>query len=130
MKNLIKILLFISVGVVFSQEKTYNFTEKQILGFTKEITDLQVKDSLNTKIINDLNSIIKELEESAQTDSVIVVNKDKTIADLKEKSKLIEKKVKLVKPSWYENKWLYFVYGAGIVGIPAYNIGKGINWFK
>ena len=127
MKNLIKILLFIGVGVVFSQEKTYNFTEKQILGFTKEITDLQVKDSLNTKIINDLNSIIKNLEESAQTDSVIIVNKDKTIADLEEKSKLIEKKVKLVKPSWYENKWLYFTYGVVSVAVPVYLAGQLIN---
>ena len=25
---------------------------------------------------------------------------------------LTEKKVKLVKPSWWENKWLYFGYGA------------------
>ena len=127
MKNLIKILLFVGVGVVFSQEKTINFTEKQILGITKEITDLQVKDSLNTKIINDLNSIIKELEESAQTDSVIVVNKDKTITELKEKSKLIEKKVKLVKPSWYENKWLYFTYGVVSVAVPVYLAGQLTN---
>ena len=47
-----------------------------------------------------------------------------------EQIKLLEKKEKLVEPSWYENKWLYFVYGAGIVGIPAYNIGKGIDWIK
>ena len=125
MKNLIKILLL--VGLVFSQEKTYNFTEKEVLGFTKEITDLQVKDSLNTKIINDLNSIIKNLEESAQTDSVIIVNKDKTIADLEEKSKLIEKKVKLVKPSWYENKWLYFTYGVVSVVVPVYLAGQVTN---
>ena len=127
MKNLIKILLLVSVGMGFSQEKTYNFTEKQILGITKEITDLQVKDSLNTKIINDLNSIIKNLEESAQTDSVIIVNKDKTIADLEEKSKLIEKKVKLVKPSWYENKWLYFIYGVVSVAVPVYLAGQLTN---
>ena len=125
MKNLIKILLL--VGLVFSQEKTFNFTEKEVLGFTKEITDLQVKDSLNTKIINDLNSIIKNLEESAQTDSVIIVNKDKTIADLKEKSKLLEKKVKLVKPSWYENKWLYFTYGVVSVVVPVYLAGQVTN---
>ena len=25
---------------------------------------------------------------------------------------LTETKVKLVKPSWYENKWLYFGYGS------------------
>ena len=29
-----------------------------------------------------------------------------------EQLKLTEQKVKLVKPSWYENKWLYFGYGA------------------
>ena len=125
MKNLIKILLL--VGLVFSQEKTFNFTEKEVLGFTKEITDLQVKDSLNTKIINDLNSIIKNLEESAQIDSVIMSKLDKTIADLEEKSKLIEKKVKLVKPSWYENKWLYFTYGVVSVAVPVYLAGQLTN---
>ena len=31
---------------------------------------------------------------------------------LDEQLKLTEKKVKLVKPSWFENKWLYFGYGA------------------
>jgi len=127
MKNLIKILLFVSVGMGFSQEKTFNFTEKQILGFTKEIMDLQVKDSLNTKIINDLDSIIKELEENAQTDSEIIVNKDKTIAELKEKSKLLEKKVKFVNPSWYENKWLYFTYGVVSVVVPVYLAGQLTN---
>ena len=127
MKNLIKILLFVSVGMGFSQEKTFNFTEKQILGFTKEIMDLQVKDSLNTKIINDLDSIIKELEASAQIDSVIIVNKDKTIVDLEEKSKLLEKKVKFVKPSWYENKWLYFGYGVVSVVVPVYLAGQLTN---
>ena len=25
---------------------------------------------------------------------------------------MTEEKAKLVKPSWYENKWLYFGYGA------------------
>tara|TARA_Y100001951_G_C11234597_1_gene236668 strand:+ start:102 stop:479 length:378 start_codon:yes stop_codon:yes gene_type:complete len=125
MKNLIKILLL--VGLVFSQEKTFNFTEKEVLGFTKEITDLQVKDSLNTKIINDLNSIIKELEKSAQIDSVIMSKLDKTIVDLKEKSNLLEKKVKFVKPSWYENKWLYFTYGVVSVVVPVYLAGQLTN---
>ena len=81
MKNLIKILLL--VGVVFSQEKTFTFTESEILGFTKQITDLQVKDSLNTKTIKDLNSIIKLLEQNAQTDSLIIANKDLSIEVLK-----------------------------------------------
>ena len=93
MKNLIKILLF--VGVVFSQEKTFTFTESEILGFTKQITDLQVKDSLNTKTIKDLESIMKLLEQNAQTDSLIIANKDLSIQVLKERSEILEKKVKL-----------------------------------
>ena len=90
MKNLIKILLF--VGVVFSQEKTFTFTESEILGFTKQITDLQVKDSLNTKTIKDLESIMKLLEQNAQTDSLIIANKDLSIQVLKERSEILEKK--------------------------------------
>ena len=31
---------------------------------------------------------------------------------LEEDVNLTEKKTKLVKSSWYENKWLYFGYGA------------------
>ena len=30
---------------------------------------------------------------------------------LKDTTKLLEQKVKLVQPKWYENKWLYFTYG-------------------
>ena len=109
MKNLIKILVF--TGIVFSQEKTYTFTESEILGFTKQITDLQLAVCLDSLTIKDLESIIKLLEQNAQTDSLIITNKDLSIDVLKERSEILEKKVKLVKPSWYENKWLYFTYG-------------------
>ena len=125
MKNLIKILLF--VGMVISQEKTFTFTESEILGFTKQITDLQVKDSLNTKTIKDLNSIIKLLEQNAQTDSLIIANKDLSIEVLKERSEILEKKVKLVKPSWYENKWLYFTYGVIMTATSVNLAGQIVN---
>ena len=35
---------------------------------------------------------------------------------LEEEIKLLEEKTKLVKPSWYENKWLYFGYGS-VLGV-------------
>jgi hypothetical protein len=111
--------------VIFSQEKTFTFTESEILGFTKQITDLQVKDSLNTKTIKDLESIMKLLEQNAQTDSLIIANKDLSIQVLKERSEILEKKVKLVKPSWYENKWLYFTYGV-IMTVTSVNLAGQI----
>jgi hypothetical protein len=103
--------LFLFVGFLFSQEKTYTFTEKEILGFTNEIKRLEVKDSLNTILISDLEKIGTKLEDNARTDSTLLSFKDLQIGLLKEEIELYKRKVKLVKPKWYENKWLYFGYG-------------------
>ena len=105
----LSLLLF--VGFLFSQEKTYTFTEKEILGFTNEIKRLEVKDSLNTILISDLEKIGTKLEDNARTDSTLLSFKDLQIGLLKEEIELYKRKVKLVKPKWYENKWLYFGYG-------------------
>ena len=105
----ISLLLF--VGFLFSQEKTYTFTEKEILGFTNEIKRLEVKDSLNTILISDLEKISVKLEDNARTDSTLLSFKDLQIGLLNEEIELYKRKVKLVKPKWYQNKWLYFGYG-------------------
>ena len=105
----ISLLLF--VGLLFSQEKTYTFTEKEILGFTNEIKRLEVKDSLNTILISDLEKIGVRLEDNARTDSTLLSFKDLQIDLLNQEIELYKRKVKLVKPKWYENRWLYFGYG-------------------
>ena len=105
----LSLLLF--VGFLFSQEKTYTFTEKEILGFTNEIKRLEVKDSLNTILISDLEKINVKLEDNAKTDSTLLSFKDLQIGLLNEEIELYKRKVKLVKPKWYQNKWLYFGYG-------------------
>jgi hypothetical protein len=46
--------------------------------------------------------------------------KDEQIESLKEQNEANEELAKLAKPSWYENKWLYFGYGAAAVIIPTY----------
>ena len=42
---------------------------------------------------------------------MLIANKTNQINLLKDTNKLLEQKVKLVQPKWYENKWLYFTYG-------------------
>ena len=42
---------------------------------------------------------------------MLIANKTTQINLLKDTNKLLEQKVKLVQPKWYENKWLYFTYG-------------------
>jgi hypothetical protein len=113
MRYFIYILL---MGALFSQEvvdepKTYTFTEQEVLGFTNEIKELQLKDSLNVSLVMDLEEQIKLYEENSYIDSMLISNKTTQINLLKDTNKLLEQKVKLVQPKWYENKWLYFTYG-------------------
>tara|TARA_X000000368_G_scaffold370624_1_gene319935 strand:+ start:523 stop:900 length:378 start_codon:yes stop_codon:yes gene_type:complete len=118
----ISLLLF--VGLLFSQEKTYTFTEEQVLGFTNEIKRLEVKDSLNTIMISDLEKINVRLEDNSKTDSTLLSFKDLQIGLLNEEIELYKRKVKLVKPKWYENKWLYFGYGAFGVSTSVWLTGQ------
>ena len=87
------ILLFLSVGLsqtTFTDEEVVNL-ENQFLQLEFKVDSLSTQDSLKTLEVDLLNKKIVLLEE-----------------DLK----MTEEKAKLVKPSWYENKWLYFGYGA------------------
>ena len=112
MRYIIYILL---IGSLFSQEvnetKTYTFTEEEVLGFTNTIKELELKDSLNVSLVDDLESQIKLFEENSVVHSMLIANKTLQINLLKDTNKLLEQKVKLVRPKWYENKWLYFTYG-------------------
>ena len=109
------IIYILFVGLLFAQDvqepKTYSFTEEQVLGFTNAIKELELKDSLNVSLVGDLESQLQLFEENSAIDSMLIANKTLQINLLKDTNKLLEQKVQLVKPKWYENKWLYFTYG-------------------
>jgi len=44
-------------------------------------------------------------------DSIVINNQDSLITDLELQVKNYKNYSKNVKPSWYENKWLYYSYG-------------------
>ena len=73
----------------FTDEEMVNL-ENQFLQLEFQIDSLSTQDSLKTLEVDLLN---------------------KKIVLLQEDLKMTEEKAKLVKPSWYENKWLYFGYG-------------------
>jgi len=112
MKKLL-LLLFISVG--FSQT---TFTDEEIINLENDfiylenmVDSLSYQDSLKALMIETL-----KLE-------IDLSNKEIELLD--EQLKLTEKKVKLVKPSWFENKWLYFGYGA-VLGYAVTTLGNQI----
>ena len=96
------ILLFVTIG--FSQT---TFTDEEIINLENDfiylenmVDSLAFEDSLKTILVSTL-----EEELDLTKEELILTN---------EQLALTEKKVKLVKPSWWENKWLYFGYGSAL----------------
>ena len=104
------------------------FTEAEALEMIKQrdaqweskLLKLEAIDSVKTIQIGQYEDLVKELEDQTNIDSSLLVQKDEQIESLKEQNEANKKLVKLEKPSWYENKWLYFGYGAAAVIIPTY----------
>ena len=96
------ILLFLSVGLsqtTFTDEEIINL-ENDFIYLENMVDSLVFEDSLKTILVTTL-----EEELDLTKEELILTN---------EQLALTEKKVKLVKPSWWENKWLYFGYGSAL----------------
>ena len=94
------ILLFLSVGLsqtTFTDQEMINL-ENDFIYLENKVDSLAYQDSLKAIMITTL-----EEEHKITNEELKLTNEQLT---------LTEKKVKLVKPSWWENKWLYFGYGA------------------
>ena len=95
-------------------------TDEQVLSIANQIKELQYSDSTKSVQIVIYEDLVKEYEEQRNIDSLLIVAKQKQIESLRAQNEANEKLVKLSKPSWYENKWLYFRYGAAAVIVPTY----------
>jgi len=102
---------------LFSQT---TLTDEQVLGIANQIKELQYSDSTKLVQIKIYEGLVNQYEEQMNLDSLIIVAKDKQIVSIEAQNEAYIKKAKLAKPSWYENKWLYFGYGVATVTIPTY----------
>ena len=121
-----KYLWILLLSIPLFGQTTY--TEAEALEMIKQrdaqweskLSKLEDINSAKTVQIGQYEGLVKELEDQANVDSLLVVAKDKQIESLKEQNEANKKLAKLEKPSWYENKWLYFGYGVAAVTIPTY----------
>ena len=96
------ILLLLSIGLsqtTFTEEEIINL-ENDFIYLENMVDSLAFEDSLKTMLVTTLE---EELE---------LTNQELKLTN--EQLALTEDKVKLVKPSWWENKWLYFGYGSAL----------------
>ena len=121
-----KYLWILLLSIPLFGQTTY--TEAEALEMIKQrdaqwenkLSKLESIDSAKTVQIGQYEELIGELVTLSKTDSTLLSKKDEQIESLKEQNEANEELAKLAKPSWYENKWLYFGYGAAAVIIPTY----------
>jgi len=115
--NMKYLWIFLLSIPLFSQT---TLTDEQVLGIANQIKELQYSDSTKLVQIKIYEGLVNQYEEQMNLDSLIIVAKDKQIVSIEAQNEAYIKKAKLAKPSWYENKWLYFGYGVATVTIPTY----------
>ena len=122
MKYLWILLLFIPLfgQQTFTQEEALEMIKQRDAEWESKLLKLESIDSAKTVQIGQYEDLVKELEDQANLDSLIIVAKGKQLEALKAQNDANVKMAGLAKPSWYENKWLYFGYGVAAVTIPTY----------
>ena len=121
-----KYLWILLLSIPLFGQTTY--TESEALEMIKQrdaqweskLLKLEAIDSVKTIQIGQYEDLVKELEDQANLDSLIIVAKGKQMEALKAQNDANVKMAGLAKPSWYENKWMYFGYGAAAIIIPTY----------
>ena len=117
MNKLISLLLIFSL--LFPQEVCEGecYTDEEAQNIELYITELEQKDSNNSKIINNLNEQIQLYIQQTKIDSGIIEN-------YKEQLAIQEEMIKTIKPAWYDNKYLWYSMGIASMIVPIWGIGQ------
>ena len=103
--------------ILFSQQ---TFSDEEVLGIANQIKALQYSDSVKTIQIVNLEKQLDTYKRQTVIDSLLLQHKDFQIGLLDERCKLYEKQVKLVKPKWYESKYIYWIQGSAMILIGSW----------
>ena len=116
------LLLFIPLfgQQTFTQEEALEMIKQRDAQWEGKIEKADLLIASQKVLITDYEGLVGKLEDQANVDSSLLVQKDEQIALLMEQNWALEKQADLAKPRWYENKWLYFAYGSAAIIIPTY----------
>ena len=104
----------------FTQEEALEMIKQRDAQWESKIEKADLLIASQKVLITDYEGLVGKLEDQANVDSSLLVQKDEQIALLMEQNWALEKQAGLAKPRWYENKWLYFAYGSAAIIIPTY----------
>ncbi len=116
MYRLIFILLF-SFSITQEPCEGTCFSEEEVLNITNNIKELQFDVEKYKEIEVNLNSQIQTYIEQERLNQLLV-------EDYKKQLEMSEEMIKLVKPKWHENKYLWFFGGIIITSGSVYLAGQ------
>ena len=113
-----KIWLILLLSTFMFAQQT--FSNEEVLGIANQIKELQYSDSIKTVQIENLEKQIVGYKKQAEIDSLLLRHKDFQVGLLNERCKLYEEQVKLIKPKWYESKYIYWFQGSAMILIGSW----------
>jgi len=115
----IKLFILLLFSFIFTQEPCEGtcFSEDEVINITNNIKELEFKLEKSKEIEENLNS---QIYMYIQNDSLNV----SLIKDYKNQLKWKEEMIDLVKPKWYDNKYLWFFGGIIITSGAVYLAGQ------
>ena len=114
-----KLLIILLFSFSFSQEPCEGtcFSEEEVLNITNNIKELQFDVEKYKEIEVNLNSQIQTYIEQEKLNESL-------ISDYKKQLEFKEEIINLVKPKWYDNKYLWFFGGMIITSGSVYLAGQ------
>ena len=114
-----KFILILLMSFSFTQDVCEGtcFSEEEVLNITNNIKELQFDLEKSNEINVNLNSQIQSYIEQERLNQEL-------INDYKKQLEMSEEMIKLVKPKWHENKYLWFFGGMIITSGAVYLAGQ------
>ena len=114
-----RLLFILLLSFSFTQEPCDGtcFSEEEVVNMTNNIKELQFDLEKSNEINVNLNSQIQTYIEQERLNQLLV-------EDYKKQLKLKEDMIDLVKPKWYDNKYLWFFGGIIITSGSVYLAGQ------
>ena len=114
-----KLLFILLISFTFTQDICEGtcFSEEEVVNITNNIKELQFDLEKSNEINVNLNSQIQTYIEQERLNQLLV-------EDYKKQLEMKEEMIKLVKPKWHENKYLWFFGGMIITSGSVYLAGQ------
>ena len=114
-----RFLFILLISFTFTQEPCDGtcFSEQEVVNITNNIKELEFKLEKGLEIEANLNSQIQSYIEQEKLNQSLV-------NDLKKQLEMSEEMIKLVKPKWHDNKYLWFFGGIIITSGSVYLAGQ------